>query len=48
MPRDIASVGTADIDRLAVQHDLAFVGLGKAVEDVHHVDLPAPFSPNNA
>ena len=40
MPRSIASLGFVDRHRLAVHEDLALVGVGQAVEDVHQGRLP--------
>ena len=39
MPRSMASVGSCDVDDLAIEQDLALIGPGQAVEDVHERGL---------
>ena len=42
MPRAIASDGPCDRDRRAVEQDLALVGHGQPVQDVHEGGLAGP------
>ncbi len=41
-------IGLGHVDLLAADEDIAFILVIEPVEDVHHVLLPAPFSPSMA